>query len=394
MVMMTALLLAGCLGFAAWLRAEGRSTLPVFVSTSAPKSGYHAELKTEPAAVRAGEPASLSFMVKRVSGSTVRFLQFVHEKPMHLLVVSEDLKEFYHIHPEMQVDDAYAVRHAFPHGGAYRLYADYTPPGSGTIVEQYALNVEGPRRARVRLAADTSFVKASDGLRAEMSSDKPLRAGEDLKLTFSLADEKTGQPVNNLQLYLGSLAHFVVISEDLKEFIHAHPLDAGEVYDPGQDPALHVHDPAQLAKQLVGPSPSEVSAYVSFPRAGLYKLWAQFRRDEKVITVPFVLNVAAAAARREEPAASVPADAIRINVTSSGYEPAQINAKRGQPVKLAFYRADARGCAGTVVFPQLNVRRQLNAGETTVVEVTPAESGEITFTCGMGMYKGALVVSN
>lgn len=36
-----------------------------------------------------------------------------------------------------------------------------------------------------------------------------------------------------------------------------------------------------------------VSAHTTFPDAGLYKLWAQFQRGGRVITVPFVVRVAA-----------------------------------------------------------------------------------------------------
>ena len=364
------------------------------IMTSAPASGFKAELRTEPRVIKAGEPVSLAFMIKNARGGSVRFLQFVHEKPLHLLIVSEDLTEFYHVHPSMQVDDSYGITHTFPHGGVYRLYADYTPPGFGTIVEQFELSVEGAEREHARLVADSSLIKTGDGLRVELSSDKPLRAGEDLMLSFRLADEKTREPVNNLQLYLGSLAHFVIIGEDLKDFIHAHPLGAGEVYDPSQDPALHVHDPAQLAKTLVGPSPSEVRAPVNFPHAGLYKLWAQFQREGRVINIPFVLNVAEAAPKSAtvQLAQPAPADAIRINVSSSGYEPSQIAVERGRTVKLLFYRTDGQNCASTVVFPQLNITRELPVNQAVVIELTPERAGEFTFTCGMGMYKGLLVV--
>jgi hypothetical protein len=373
---------------------RNRNVVHAAIATSAPRAGYRAELRTEPAKPRAGEPVDLSFMVKNPKGSTIRFLQFVHEKPVHLLIVSEDLSEFYHVHPEMQVNDAYSVRQTFPYGGLYRLYADYTPPGYGTIVEQFELYVDGPERPRAALAADASLNKASDGLRVELQSDKPIRAGEDLMLRFALSDEKTGEPVTNLQLYLGSLAHFVIIGEDLSDFIHAHPIDAGEVFDPSQDPGQHLHDPGQMTKTLVGPSPSEVSAHVSFPRAGLYKLWAQFQRDGRVIVVPFVLKVTESQPETStaEATATLPADAIRINITASGYEPSQIPVRRGQPLKLAFYRTDAQNCGGTIVFPQLNIRRQLPAGQAVVIELTPTEAGELSFTCGMGMYKGMLVV--
>jgi plastocyanin len=394
MILALSALTVACALVAQWLTGRGHTVAYAAIATSAPNAGFHAELKTEPARVKANQSVNLSFMVKNAQDATVRFLQFVHEKPLHLLIVSDDLSEFYHIHPEMQVDDSYGVRHTFPYGGKYRLYADYTPPGSTAIVEQFELNVDGPARPRVNMVADASWTKEMDGLRVTALADKPIRAGEDLLLKFALADVKTGQPVNNLQLYLGALAHFVIISEDLKDFIHAHPLDAGEVFDPSQDPTQHIHDPAQMAKKLVGPSPSEVSTYVNFPRAGLYKLWAQFQREGEVINVPFVLNVAAPAPKLEaqEPV-EIPADAIEIKVGSAGYEPSQITVKKGEPVKLAFQRTDGQNCAGTVVFQQLNISRQLPVGETVIIELTPNETGELNFGCGMGMYKGTLIVN-
>src|SRR5436305_2397121 len=378
MILTLSALTVACAFVAQWFTGQGRNVVHAAISTSAPDAGYHAEMRTEPATAKANAPVNLSFLVKNAQGATVRFLQFVHEKPLHLLIVSDDLSEFYHIHPEMQVDDSYGVRHTFPYGGKYRLYADYTPPGSATIVEQFELNVDGPSRPRVGLLADESLVKESEGLRVTTTSDKPLRAGEDLMLKFTLADLKTGLPVNNLQLYLGALAHFVIISEDLRDFIHAHPLEAGEVFDPSQDPTQHIHDPAQLAKKLVGPSPSEVSTYVNFPHAGFYKLWAQFERDGKIISIPFVLNVGEAAPKSAQTVVSIPADAIKINVSSSGYEPSQISVKMREKVTLAFNRTDSQNCAGTVLFPQLNISRQLPIGETIIIEFTPNEAGEIT----------------
>ncbi|HKC64403.1 MAG TPA: hypothetical protein VKB86_12245, partial [Pyrinomonadaceae bacterium] len=158
---------------ARWLTLEDQNVVHAAIATNAPNTGFHAELRTEPSRVKADEPVKLSFLVKNGKGATVRFLQFVHEKPMHLLVVSEDLAEFYHIHPEMQVDDSYGVEHIFPHGGRYRLYADYTPPGSATIVEQFELNVDGPARTRESLTADASLTKEAEGLRVTAVSDKP-----------------------------------------------------------------------------------------------------------------------------------------------------------------------------------------------------------------------------
>src|SRR5881409_806950 len=76
-------------------------------------------LSVTSAAGLARGPAELSFTVKYSRGASIRFLQFVHERPLHLIVVSADLSSFDHIHPELGVGDAYRVTHAFAHGGAY-----------------------------------------------------------------------------------------------------------------------------------------------------------------------------------------------------------------------------------------------------------------------------------
>ena len=70
----------------------------------------------------------LTFSILDDRGRRIQFLEKVHERPIHLIVVSTDLAEFAHIHPELQSDDTYAVSYSFPHGGTYWLYADYTRP--------------------------------------------------------------------------------------------------------------------------------------------------------------------------------------------------------------------------------------------------------------------------
>ena len=81
-----------------------------------------------------------------------------------------------------------------------------------------------------------------------------------------------------------------------------------------------------------------------------------------------------------------------MTVSGAGYEPSRIEVERGRPVKVAFYRKDAKNCAGEVVFPSLNVRKKLPVGKTTIVEITPKDSGELAFACGMGMLRGTLVI--
>jgi plastocyanin domain-containing protein len=80
-----------------------------------------------------------------------------------------------------------------------------------------------------------------------------------------------------------------------------------------------------------------------------------------------------------------------INV-GGDYQPAAVLVKQGQPVRLNFYRADDKNCGGEVVFPELNIRKEIPVGQTTTVEFTPQKTGELAFTCGMDMMRGKVIV--
>ncbi len=84
---------------------------------------------------------------------------------------------------------------------------------------------------------------------------------------------------------------------------------------------------------------------------------------------------------------------VKIKVDKNGFSPSSIDAEAGHKLNLVFNRADKNNCGSVVVFPKLKIRKNLPVGKDVIVSVTPAESGQITFTCGMGIYKGSIVVS-
>jgi plastocyanin domain-containing protein len=95
----------------------------------------------------------------------------------------------------------------------------------------------------------------------------------------------------------------------------------------------------------------------------------------------------------ERAAARAEAGVQRIKIrVKGGYSPDVVVVKRGVPVELDFYRDEAASCTEQVVFPDFRISRRLPAFETTTVAVTPEREGEFTFTCGMGMVRGHLVV--
>lgn len=364
---------------------------------------FKVDFASEPATIQAGAPATLAFTVKDKQGATVRDLPIVHEKPMHLLIVSKDLAEFYHVHPEPSADGSYRIQHTFPNGGEYKLYADFTPKDSAQVVDQIDLKVAGPERPKEPLVADTNYAKTVNGLKVVMKPDGELRAGGEVMLNFQMFDAASGKPVTDLQNYLGELAHFVIISEDMKDFVHAHPMAKGEKMDDmkmddkkmggdsGGEHKADGHDHLATEGKPAKPSESEVSAHTSFPRSGLYKLWAQFQRGGQVISVPFIVRIAEGQ-KVAAKAANVPAGFTQVTVAKDGYSPSSINVKSGEKVSLAFYRADAENCGGEVVFQKQNITKKLPVGETVLVEFTPAKAGEIAFACGMDMLRGKVIV--
>lgn len=88
-------------------------------------------------------------------------------------------------------------------------------------------------------------------------------------------------------------------------------------------------------------------------------------------------------------------------VIDGGFKPAKIKAKVGREVHLTFFRKEKSGCGNVVKFPglketkdgkEVTVERTLKSGEETTITFTPKEKGTLHFTCGMGMYKGSVVV--
>lgn len=340
------------------------------------------ELQVRGNALAAGQPLRLSFQASN-NKRPLRFLEYVHERPLHLLVVSDDLAEFEHIHPELVAGDRYEVTHTFKHGVRYRLYADFTPPGSPQRIETFELSLTGQSRAPLALVADKSLVKEQSGLQLQLSNQHPLRAGEDIEFSFAIRDAATGKTPEQLTPYLGAWAHFVLIDETKQSFMHAHPIEENAT----AKPAIHVHNESIS----LGPPPQTIRTITNFPTPGLYKLWAQFQLADRVITQPFVLRVGAAS-KQTITTTTIPRDAVRITLGTSGFAPTQLSLPAGKAVKLAVTRTTEPNCGNRIVFPSLGIAHNIAVGETVVIELPALAQGDLRFTCGMGMYKGVLVV--
>ena len=222
--------------------------------------------------IEAGKPANFLFTIKDPTGLAVKTVEIVHEQPLHLLMVSKDLSWYAHEHPVLQPDGTFTFTWTFPAGGEYTLFNDFTPKDVGMQVVPVTLKVEGAPKAAVPLVADADKPKTVDGYTVALDTGGPVKTGGAMHMAYTIS--KDGKPVTTLAPYLGAMGHLVIISQDLKEFVHSHPHEEGDHSD---------------AKREGGP---KVDFEAHFKAAGLYKGWAQFQHLGKVITVPFTFNVA------------------------------------------------------------------------------------------------------
>lgn len=81
-----------------------------------------------------------------------------------------------------------------------------------------------------------------------------------------------------------------------------------------------------------------------------------------------------------------------IIVSASGYTPNYIRVKKGSPVTLKLIGQDAYSCASAFRIPSLGIAKNLQANETSIITFTPEKTGQIPFSCSMGMYSGVIEV--
>jgi hypothetical protein len=211
------------------------------------------------------QDVGITIKIKDKDGKPIQDFDINHEKKMHLIVVSKDLSFFEHIHPDFNGNGVFAVKTKFPNGGDYKLYADFMPSAGKQTVENHTITVQGNQPQPSPLQPDMNLTKVIDGKEVTLSFDH-IMANMDLNMKYTFKDEKTKQPITNLQPYLGAIGHVVIISEDLGQYLHVHPMD-----EKGSGP--------------------DAKFMTNFPKNGIYKIWGQFQQDGKVFTFPFTVKV-------------------------------------------------------------------------------------------------------
>jgi plastocyanin domain-containing protein len=79
-------------------------------------------------------------------------------------------------------------------------------------------------------------------------------------------------------------------------------------------------------------------------------------------------------------------------IAAGGYSPEVISVERNKPTKIIFIRKDPSPCMEEVILSDFGIRRHLPLNERVTVEVTPTKEGSFSYSCGMNMYHGKILV--
>lgn len=246
-------------------------------------ASYWLDVVAEPAAVPVGRPVRLLLTVRdRATNDAVSQFDEMHERLMHLFIVSADLQYFDHVHPSAAPGGSFEIPLTLPRAGAYRIVADLLPTGGTPQTLQHTLLAapkpkgEGGAGSHIRLAKSPSepsaeTLEAIDGdVRARLVT-AGARTGDDAHLVVELSDRPSGAPVTDIELYLGAWGHMFLASHDLADVVHSHP----------------------LIEQTTAGGP-RVTFQTLFARSGWYRVWTQVQRRGRVLTFAFTVRVAPA----------------------------------------------------------------------------------------------------
>ncbi len=82
-----------------------------------------------------------------------------------------------------------------------------------------------------------------------------------------------------------------------------------------------------------------------------------------------------------------------VDITvEGGYSPEVIVIPKGKTTKINFIRKDPSSCLEEVVLPDFKVKKYLPLNKKIEIELTPQQTGEFGYACGMNMFHGKIIV--
>jgi hypothetical protein len=149
------------------------------------------------------------------------------------------------------------------------IVADFLPVGGTSQLVHRAVatdGFDGPLFSRPPVIALREPEQVAGDVRIRMEAPSPA-ARRETPMRFHVSDAASGEPVTDLEPYLGASGHLLIVNQDATTAIHGHP------------EGVTTRGPVVEFAPIL-------------PAPGRYKLWVQFQRRGSVLTAAFVIDVA------------------------------------------------------------------------------------------------------
>jgi hypothetical protein len=239
---------------------------------------------------------------------------------MHLfLIESPGLNSMWHLHPDRIAGGAFAEDLPSIPAGHYQIFADivdrrgfpWTLVGEIDLPQTNGKPPSGDDSTWFGSPLTSASANTNSTIAEESDDTKiiwqhptgPLKSGVATQFKF-VVEDKNGNPVTDMEPYMGMAGHAEFVRSDMSVFAHVHPagsvsmaaLDLANQGLPGASPEMQMQGTAMPGMSMNAPAksaslPPEVSFPYGFPKPGDYRIFVQIKRSGQVQTAAFDAHV-------------------------------------------------------------------------------------------------------
>lgn len=241
------------------------------------REGLSVNFNITPVPVFINASTQLDFFVNQKPSNIsvpVEELEIMNTKPMHVIGIRSDMNEFFHIHPQPGPSDGIlSVNHLFNRPGLYKVWSEIKKDGAIHTFGHPEISVSGEgAREEKQVSFARNFIVG--GFSVSLKTTAIVVRGREIDLAFDI-HTLSGAEIE-VENYLGVPMHLTVIKDDLKQFIHTHPEKGTGQHNYRIINQAYAHG-FEKAEPSMSVEDEMINFHLTFPEAGLYKVFGQFR---------------------------------------------------------------------------------------------------------------------
>ncbi|MBO9128305.1 hypothetical protein [Bacillus sp. 165] len=212
--------------------------------------------------ITVNKKAKIQFTLQDEKGTALRGLNDTEQGKVHAVIMDDNLTHYEDIHPKFSGKGLFLISHTFKKKGQYSLFLYVQDGQKREMFAQKSIQVGKERKEPLPLQANSMLTTTVDGIQ--------------MSVIFNLLEAEKKE---------GITFRFQGNKEDLYTLSSAS----------GKQPKLMIADETNSIILFAAPEKvkkkNDISFSVTFPKPGLYKIWADFYINGKGYEKEFVVTV-------------------------------------------------------------------------------------------------------